>query len=305
MKKNQVDSILVNQKKRRNVVFAYVCVIIIVFVLIVTFFMAYAQSNEARYVTYDEDSSIDYQVAYNENEFFDDVYLESDRQYIASLINTIKTDFNYSISLEDVDVEYKYSYRIEANVIVRDEDNKNLFYDKSEVLLNEVEKETSLKTVSIRERLIIDYKYYNEKIKKLISTYDLDNAESFLNINMYINVIGSCEEFIDNQEKEKNITLSIPLAEDTMSIDFVDNTVSSTNNVMKCDVDLDNNYLYLLIGVVLVVVDMILIISVVRYEIKTRTAETIYEKELKKILNNYGSSIQMLGCEFDFENYLN
>ena len=303
MKKNQVNSILINQTRRRNTVFAFICVIIIVFILAMSFFMIYTQRNKAQYVSYDETSNIDYKVQYIENEFFDENYLNADREYIASLIDNINADFNYKISLEDKDVEYKYTYRIEANVVVKDKDSKNLFYDKTQVLLSEKEAITTLKEVNINENIVIDYNQYNDIIKKFVSVYDLENAESTLNINMYVNVIGSCEDFIENQEKERVITLSIPLTEDTMAIDFVDNIVNSSNNVMQCDSVNSNNFFILLIGIVLSIVDFGLIIAVIRYEIKTRTAETIYEKELKKILNNYGSSIQMLGNEFDFNDY--
>ena len=303
MKKNQVNSILINQTRRRNTVFAFICVIIVVFVLALSFFMIYAQRNKAQYVSYDETSNINYKVLYNENEFFDENYLSADREYIASLINSINADFNYKISLEDKDVEYKYTYRIEANVTVKDKDSKNLFYDKTEVLLKEQEETTTLKEVNINENIVIDYNQYNDIIKRFVSVYDLENAESTLNINMYVSVIGSCEDFIENQEKERVITLSIPLTEDTMAIDFVDNIVNSSNNVMQCNSVHTNNFLLLFVGIILSIVDFGLIIAVIRYEIKTRTAETIYEKELKKILNNYGSSIQMLGSEFDFSDY--
>ncbi len=303
MKKNQVNSILINQTRRRNTVLAFICVIIIVFILALSFFMIYAQRNKAQYVSYDETSNIDYKVKYNENEFFDENYLSADREYIASLINSIDADFNYKISLEDKDVEYKYTYRIEANVTVKDKDSKNLFYDKTEVLLKEQEEITTLKEVNINENIVIDYNQYNDIIKRFVSVYDLENAESTLNINMYVSVIGSCEDFIENQEKERVITLSIPLTEDTMAIDFVDNIVNSSNNVMQCNSVHSSNFLLLLIGIILSIVDFGLIIAVIRYEIKTRTAETIYEKELKKILNNYSSSIQMLGSEFDFSDY--
>ena len=303
MKRTQVNSILVNQTKRRNTVLTYICVIIIIFILTVASFMLYVDSNTSQYVKYDEKSDINYQVSYKDNEFFDNKYLDSDKQYISSLIDDIHAEFNYEISLDDVDVEYKYTYRIEANVIVRDKDTKNLFYDKSEVLLNEQEELTSLKELYINEKLTIDYDLYNDKIKRLVSIYDLDNAESFLNLNMYVNVIGSCEEFEDKQKQEKVITLSIPLSQDTLAIDFVDNTVNSSNNVMKCNTNNDNSFIFIIVGIFLTIFDFGLIILAIRYEIKTRTAETIYEKELKKILNNYGSSIQMLGSEFNFSNY--
>ena len=303
MKRNQVNSILVNQTKRRATVFAYICVIVIVFSLACASFLEYIDRNESQYVSYDETSNIDYQVYYKQNEFFENNYLDSDKQYIASLIDSINAEFKYNISLDEVDVEYKYTYRIEANVIVRDKDNKNLFYDKTDVLLKEIEEISSMKEVSINEKIIIDYDYYNERIKKLVTVYDLENAESFLNLNMYVNVIGSCEEFEDNHEKERVITLAIPLSKDTIAIDFVDDTVSTTNNVMKCNVEDNNSTLFLAIGIGLSILDLCLVIAVIRYEINTRSAETIYEKELKKILNNYSSSIQMLGSDFNFKAY--
>lgn len=303
MKKNQVDSILINQTKRRNTVFAYICAIIIVFILAIASFMLYAQRSKSQYVNYNESSNVNYQVYYKENDFFEDKYIESDKQYIASLIDSIKTYFNYKISLEDIDVEYKYTYKIEANVIVRDRDTKKLFYDKTETILDEIEKTTSSKEVSIKEELLIDYNLYNDKIKKLVKVYDLENSESYLNINMYVNVIGSCEDFEQNPEQKKVISLSIPLSEATIAIDFIDNTVNYSNNVMHCDSEYENNYIFIILTVVLSALDLYLLIAVIRYEIKTRTAETIYEKELKKILNNYGSVIQVLGSEFDFTDY--
>ena len=303
MRRNQVDSILINQTKRRNTVFAYICAILIVFVLMIASFLLYTQRNKSQYVTYDESSNINYEIQYKDNEFFENNIIASDKQYIASLIENIKAYFNYNISLVDVEVDYKYTYKIEAEVIVRDRDTKKIFYDKKEILLDEIEKNTSEKEVNINEELIINYNLYNEKIKKLVKVYDLENSESYLNINMYVNVIGSCEEFKQSPKKNNVISLSIPLSEDTIAIDFIDNTVNYTNNVMHCDSKYNYNYIFIIICGILAALDLYLIIAVIRYEIKTRTAETIYEKELKKILNNYGSVIQVLGNEFDFTDY--
>lgn len=303
MKKEQVNSILINQAKRRNTVLMYIGIILIVFALMVLSFLLYTRTDGEKYVSYNEESDISYKVHYKENEFFDDKYLESNKQYIASLIDKINADFKYTIALEDVDVEYKYSYRIEADVVVRDRETKNIFYEKTDVLLEKVEKETSQKEVIIKENVLIDYDEYNNKIKRLVSVYDLDRSESFLNINMYVTVIGSCEEFVNDPEKEKTITLSIPLTEDTIAIDFMDDIVNSSNNVMLCDSGYISNGLFLIFSIGFALVDVCLIIAVIRYEYKTRTAETIYEKEMKKILNNYGSNIQILGNEFEFGDY--
>lgn len=303
MKKNQVNSLLINQTKRRNTVLTYTCVIVLVFFLAISLLMVYVKNSKAQYVSYSETGNIDYTVKYKDNEYFDNNSLDSNRQYIASLIDNINAEFNYKIALEDSNIEYKYSYRIDAEVVVKEKNTSNVFYEKTEQLVKEKEKISSLNEVNITEDLVIDYDKYNDKIKRFVSVYDLETAESSLNINMYVNVIGSCEEFDENQEKERVISLTIPLTKDTIAIDFVDDIVNSSNNVMKCNSSNFGNTIVLFLSIILTAVGVGLIVAVIRYEIKTRTAETIYEKELKKILNNYGSNIQVIGNEFEFNDY--
>ena len=303
MKKNQVNAILVNQTKRRNTVYAFISLICVIFILSLAFFSIYLERSKEQYVNYDESSNIDYKVWLKENDFFDNSYLESNRQYIASLIDSITANFNYKLSLEEMNVEYKYSYRIEASVDVKDRGTSTSLYNKTEELLNITEKTTNQVEVNIQEKVDIDYHYYNELIKNFVNIYDLENVESTLNINMYINVIGSCEEFKQNDQKESVMTLSIPLTTKTMAIDISDNLINSQNNVMQCKSIYKNNEIFLVIGIIFIIINLGLILFTIRYEVKTRTAENIYERELKKILNNYGSYIQTLNNDFDFSGY--
>lgn len=303
MKKNQVNAILINQTRRRNTVMAFICIIIVVSILALSCILVYKERTKKQYVNYNETSNIDYKVLLKENDFFDDNYLGTNKQYIASLIDYITADFNYILSLDEKDVEYKYSYRIDANVDVKEKGTNTSLYNKTEELLSKKETTSNQIKVNIQENIKIDYNYYNELIKKFVNTYDLENTESTLNINMYINVIGSCEDFNENEEKESVMTLSIPLTTKTMAIDLSNNLINSENNVMQCKSHYTNNFLLIIAGITFIIIDIILIIITIRYEIKTRTAENIYERELKKILNNYSSYIQTLSNDFDFSDY--
>lgn len=303
MKKKQVNTILSNQTKRRDTVFAFVCCIVLISILAIFFFFLYFEKNKKQYVSYDETSNIDYKVFLKENDFFDNTYLNSNQQYIASLIENITADFNYKLSMEKKDVEYKYSYRIEANVDVKEKTTNNSLYNKTKEILTSEEKTTNLSNVVINENVNIDYNYYNNLIKKFITIYDLENIESTLNINMYVNVIGSCEDFEENKSKESVMSLSIPLTTKTMAIDISNDLINSENNLMQCKSVYNYSFIYLFIAIVLTLGDLGLVFFTLRYEIKTRTAENIYERELKKILNNYSSYIQTLGNDFDFKNY--
>lgn len=303
MKKNQVDAILINQTKRRNKVFAFVCIIIIFFILSLSFFLIYFKKNQVQYVKYDETSNIDYKVLLKENNFFDNNYLTANKKYIASLIDYITADFNYKLSLEEKDIEYKYSYRIESTIDVKEVDSDISLFNKVEKILDTQERQTTSKSMSINEHIDIDYNKYNDLIKDFIAVYDLDDIESTLTINMYISVLGSCEDFEKNQMQESVISLSIPLTTKTVAIDIGNDLINSENNVMQCKSPNSSYFFLLSIGIVFAFIDLLLIIYTIRYEIKTRTAENIYEKELKKILNNYSSYIQTLDSEFDFSDY--
>lgn len=303
MKKNQINAILINQTKRRNTVFAFICSIVIIFLVTVSFFYLYKQGNKEYFITYDESSNINYDVYLKENEFFQNNYLKENKQYIANLIDYITAKFEYNISLDQNDIEYKYSYRIESTVDVVEKSTNYSLYNKTETLLVKDEIITDQKFLSIKEDVNIDYTYYNELISRFVEVYELDNTISTLNINMYINVIGACEEFGENKENESVISLSIPLTTNTVAIDLSDNLVNAENKLMQCKEVYENSFIFIIFGTLFSIIDIILIVATIRYEIKTRTAENIYEKELKKILNNYGSYIQTMSSDFDFKSY--
>ncbi len=303
MKRNQVNKILINQTKRRNTVCALVVVTCIVFLISVGFFLLYVKGGENKYVSYDERGTVDYKVNLKDNDFFDDKYLGKDSQYIASLINNIEAAFNYKLSLDEDDVEYRYSYRIDATVDVKKKDANYSLYTTTKELLSEKEYVTDDAEVNINQKINIDYNYYNNLINKFVTIYDIDNYESTLDVTLFVKVIGSCEDFTDEGTKESMVSLSIPLTEKTMGIELGNNILNTNNNLLRCKENGYGTYLALFMSIVGVVFAVILVIYTIRFEIKTRTAEDIYERELKQILNNYSSYIQTLDCEFDFKGY--
>lgn len=303
MKKNQVAEILVSQTKRRNKVLSFLCLIVIVFVLSLAFMFAYINKSKVQYVNYDEKSDIDYKVILKDNYFFEEDYLGVNKKYIASLIDHITADFNYNLAIENENVEYKYSYRIESVIDVREKDSDFSLFNKKEILLNTKYSHSYSNEFSINEQLMIDYNKYNDLIESFVSVYDLDNTVNTLTINMYINILGTCEDFAENQEKESVISLTIPLTTKTVGIDIVNNLVNTENNIMLCNQNKNNFISFLIIAIMFFLIDIILIVYIIRYEISTRTAENIYEKELKKILNNYSSYIQILNDDFELGSY--
>jgi len=302
MRRNQIEEILIVQTKRRNTIIGFITLIVLISILSFTFLYIYLQNNKNNYVTYSEKSGIEYRVLLKKNEFFENSYLESNKQYIASLIDKIIANFNYDLEFDTDNVEYKYEYRIDANVNVYDKDTDKIIFSKTENLSPQKEYFTTERNVSINKSVSIDYNHFNNLIKRFVTVYELEDVESVLTIDMYVNTIGSCEEFENNKENESVITLSIPLTTKTVAIEMSNDLIDTENNVMLCETN-QLNYIALLLSILAFIVDIFMIIYTIKYEIKTRSADTIYIKKLKKILNNYGGYIQEIADDFNLGGY--
>lgn len=303
MKRKQVEKLLITQTKRRNAILSFGLVIILVVILSMFFFTIYHFKNKAQFVNYKEYTNTNYKVYLRDNSFFEQDVLDNNYQYISTLIDRISTSFNYGITVEEKNIEYKYKYGIDAYIEVSDQNNQNILYNKKETLLEEQEFVTLDNKLNINEEIEFEYEKYNDVIEEFISTYKLDNTKSSLKINMYVYIAGECEEYQENPSNYSNMSVVIPLNSKTISIDKSENVSNSANNVLKCTTIKDIDKIYLILGIIFLIIAIGLLIYVVRFVLKNRTAETIYEKELQKILNNYRSYIQMLGNDFYFRDY--
>ena len=303
MKKSQVNAILVDQVKRRNMILNFVCIIVVLSILSVAFLFIYINKSRDYSVSYQEKSNVDYKVYLKANDFFDSKYLGLENKYIASLINYIDANFKYEISMKEKNVDYKYSYRIEALVNVSESKSSKPLYTKTTELLKVDEKTASSKNnVSINENLNINYNQYNDLIKQFISIYKLDDISSTLTVSMYIDVVGSCEDFESDSNNESVISLVIPLTTRTVGIDIKNNLVEASDNVIVCNDSSPLTVLYAIVAVLILVVDAYFVYKMIKYIIHTRTAETIYDIELKRILNYYHSYIQRIRNNIDLKN---
>jgi len=168
--------------------------------------------------------------------------------------------------------------------------------EKKDIVSNE-------KEIIINENLDVNYNSYNNLIKRFVNVYDLEEAICTLSINMYVDILSIGDGLKNNDIKESVMSLSIPLTTETVAIDISNNLIKNNDSIFVYKNNTENDNLFLIIGIVFMIISLILIIITVRYEIKTRTAENIYEKELKKILNNYGSYIQPLESKLNFDDY--
>lgn len=303
MRKKQVDEIIVGQKKKRHAIIGYAIEMFIVIVVAALYVFLLIDGKKIQYVTYNESSTVDYNVFLKENSVFETESLKKGNRYIASLINYIKANFKYDISLDKDDVEYKYSYRVEATLDIKDNDKKGSLYSRTDTLIPQKYVDSNTSEIHINEDVIIDYNKYNDWANNFIKLFELPDTLSTLTVNMYVSVVGSCEDFEESQRQESVMTLTIPLTDKTIGIEISDDLLTTDDQVMLCKSSKDYSLVYLMVLGGLALCELILGINLVRYLNKTRTAESTYDRELKKILNNYKSYIQKINNTFNLDGY--
>ena len=256
----------------------------------------YITRDRSYFITYNEKSDIDYKVRLKENEFYEEDYLDKDKGYVATLIDEIKTNYRYSLSLPK-NIEYKYSYRIVADVEVNDETVKSTIYHYSEDLLTEG-LATNKGDLFIDENINIDYEKYNNVISKFKDVYELNNTSSNLNIILYVNIQDIDDSRTTHLMDRKVSSLTIPLTEKTIAIDISNDIINNTDN--RIEITRTDNYNWvLLISAIFITIAIVYAIYLFIYARKTRTAQMIYEKEIKSILSNYDGYIQRISGTYD------
>lgn len=293
MKRNEVNAIFNDQTNRRRKILCFCVAVVILFVIALILFVGYVKERKGYLVHYTENSNVDYKVYLKENDFFNDSYLDSNNRYIASLIDYINANFKYQISLNEKNVYFDYTYRIEAEVVVKESTGSKPLFNKKYEILSEQRKSSNGKShIEINENIKIDYNEYNNLIKKFVNIYGLLDTDSTLVMNMYIDVNGSCEKFEEDGKNYTVVSLSIPLTTKTVGIDIKNDIVESNMSTMICTNKKGFTAIKLVLSIIALAGCAYLTINMVLFIRNSRTARTIYDVELKKILNNYHSYIQ-------------
>lgn len=301
MKRNQVNNIFNEDIRRKNNITIFVIMIAFIFAISILSFYMYLSRRRVEYVRYDENSTVKYNVHLKDNEFYKTKNIEENNQYISELIDYIDAEFNHNILLEKNNIDYKYSYRIEASATVNDKFNHKNIYRYDEVLVPKKELTANHSSARINEKVNIDYNKYNDLISKFVQTYSLYESENKLTVKLYVSVSGNCDE--NDKNSESITTIEIPLTQKTVAVDIKSNIISSEDNIMLCIRPSKVNYIYIVTSIIAFLLDIVLLVCLIRYVINTRSAKTVYDKELKKILNNYRSYIQKINNTFSFTGY--
>ena len=303
MRRDEVNKMFIDSSKKRKVIAMYVCVIVLLSLIFIYFAGIFFSKTKNEYVKYVEDSNIDYKVYLKENDFFEKNYADSEKQYIASLIDYIDANFKYSIDTGNKNIDFSYSYYVDAVVDVKEKTTNKSLYSYTDVLSKtKVAYSDKDSRIDIDKNIKIDYNKYNDLIKKFVSIYSLGDTESTLTVNLHVKTIGSCQEFSEEKNNDSVVSLIIPLTTKTIAIDLSNDLAESSDSILLCNKKY-NDFIFLISPIIFLLLDIFAINLLCVYISNHRSSYDKYKIELKKIVTNYHSYIQKINTRFDFKKY--
>ncbi len=280
---------LVSSKKSFQVIY-YLCLVGIFTCLLLLCFVKTFITRSVTALSYNENSTVDYNVKLKPNEYYDTDTLPSGMDYIASLIGSINLNFDYDFTTNS-SIDYDASYYVEAITRVYGKDNKNVVFEKKETLipLEKISKK-SITNNNFNKEVVLDYDHFNNLARAFKASYFL-NYDSDVTVVLHVQTHGTNEKLPDDINSQGVATVVIPLTEQTINI-----TIDS-KNINNSGIIVDNNKwgninpLYFVGFLLFSASDIFAIYCIVKIFVKDWQSRSVYDKTLKRILRDYDSII--------------
>ena len=298
--KQQRDAYQRNRKKW--ILIQSIIVGVLVFGLLITS-LVYYKMNESTYVYYTEEGNVIHKAYLADNEFYKEEYLNGSHAYLASLIEKMTGYFTYDLKLDASDVNFKYSYKIEAQLEIAEKASGTPIYNPVFELVPEQTVTKHGNSLSIQELVEIDYQFYNELAKRFLSqSKTLESLTSkTLYVRMRVEVLGVSEQFAQNNTGEYVVTLSVPLMSDIAKPSVSTTVPSALQRILARDDNAKAGFLIaaIILGILSVIGGAILAV----YVYKTRDMHINYSRKVQKIVSAYKSYIQKILNPFNTDGY--
>lgn len=238
---------------------------------------------ETGQISYKVEGDIDYQVYLKDNDYYAEKYLESGKQYIANLINTVRADFSYKLDMDEP-VDAHYSYEIIATAKATERDNKaKVLYEQSDTLKQGEITQLENGSFSITDNINVDYAKYNEIMRNFRSDFGIA-ANCFLDLRLVVKVDGAIKT-------EDTLAMNIPLSDQTLDITIDTEAINREEKVgeSKSEFYIKDTPLFV-VGAVMMVSSLAISVVVI-YLYATRFGNNWYAEAEHKIFKAYDTRI--------------
>ena len=236
-------------------------------------------------IVYNETSTVNYKVYLKDNNFYETQYLEDGMAYVASLIDKIHIDYDYTLTSSiksNIDVNYK----IVAKLTIGSQNNSKIFFEK-EYDLTELVKDKMEDTgiYHINREAIIDYNYYNDLANEFRASYAVNTIS-----NLEVQFIVEEKNSENNNHKMNNhsiTSLTIPLSEQEISIAMKEKQVNNVKTLVEEAKHYIKSKEFYTISIVLFALLLTQITFIIRHFIKKYHRLSKYDKYIKRLLTGY------------------
>lgn len=234
---------------------------------------------------YHEIGDADYKVYLKDNNYYDTKYLDSGMQYVASLISSVNTKFNYEIHSEK-NLDYQYTYNITGDLIIYDtNDSSKVLYTKTYHLLSPKTEKLNSNNLVINEDIDIDYDEYNNYVNSYKRDYGI-SASSKLIVTMNVDVKGKNDITEKNLNHKNKLQINIPLSEQTIDISIASDKINNKGALFTADGPVITNIILFIVGTILLLIALIGLIISIDLIVSYRRKNT-YVLTLHKFLRDY------------------
>lgn len=291
--------------KRNRKTWSIIQIIAIVIFAVVALgsFLIYDKMNDTYYIEYTENSSVDYKVKYEENEFFEKDWIYRDQEYISDLIETMVADFNYKLNMDTFGVGFEYKYKIDATLLIADKTSGRPYRTVSENILPLTTKRIDTSNaIEIDESVQIDFNKFHLEALEFVETYFLTNSTSTLIVSLDVEVLSTSKTFQRSNENKYSTALNIPVTLETFGIEITSSVPQNESKVLAYS-GAENQGIFLAIGIIAGVIAFILILVLAVFLHITKNEDVTYAAKVRKIVSAYGSYIQRINGGFNEYGY--
>lgn len=241
--------------------------------------------DNAKVISYQESSNLDYKIYLLPNEFYEEEYLGKDMIYVASLIDHIDIDYNYQFA-SSTDVNMDFSYKILADLEITNKEGTRSFFKKQYTLLEEQTlnmKKNHQQRIS--EQVKIDYSHYNSLANKFKASYGLD-TDSKLVVYMVVtkkNPTGSTYTL----NEAKDTTVTIPLSQKAVDIQVPYSEINNSNILLQNGQSIIRNYFTFLLSLLFFIFAIYFLLMIIKKMMLIGPKRSAYDAYVNKLLKEY------------------
>lgn len=260
------------------------------------------RKNKASLYTYEAQKNDNYEILLKPNDFYLTESLPSGLCYPSKSIKNVNIDFGYIFKTNNK-VNVKYNYIATANLIGRanttDNQTKEVWNREFNLTNSNENTVNDAQEFSINQTVNIDYEKYNNLARSFEENYGIV-IEAILKVRLNVNLnIDIPNLNVETKTVEDYIELEIPINRGVTEIKE-NNEKTTFNNIIPSDNKISaKEIIYYVIAILFIIIAIVLIVVIIR---KNRVPQNNYEKNINRILKNYGEIIATVKDEPNLTN---